>query len=401
MVLQSFFEFYLDRVDPAVRDRLTSVLPDGVNRDAAGLASMFSRSDMEAMEFLLRFHEELEDIREKDPYNCITFNKSDNVCFPFFIKYIWERLDEAVKQDISAKMGTTDLNEMIFKMQADSEARNWFRKRIAPVLTQEDLFSLNEVIALQNFNSGGEYSFLSLVWPEIKGMRGKFLDGGCGAGFASLMMSQLGDVCGIDACLPRLKRAEGMARIMKNGERQFFQRVLNIIAREMGSLAKEVQFPSAGELLGGKTREIRFDHGSLDTLPYNDNEFDVILCMDVLEHTYDPAKIIAQFGRVAKPGSLVFITAPNAFGEMYQKYAEDHEGAAFPALLHMHHFDDETLNSLFARQGFEPVRTVPFDHIEKQEFIKMVDSKDLEAYANLIEESESIPTQIFAIYKKK
>ncbi|MGE5405899.1 MAG: hypothetical protein ACM3PP_13300, partial [Candidatus Saccharibacteria bacterium] len=267
MILVDFFEYYFKKVDPGIKDRILSVLPAGMQKNAENMASMFRRNDLEALEFLMRFHEELEQIRAQDPYNCITFNLCDNVCFPFFIDYIWGRLPQDVKEDIEKHLGADGIEDVISKLQAERENRNWFRKRTSSVLTQDDLFSLSEVIALQNFNSGGENSFLNLVYPRIKNIRGKILDGGCGAGFASLVMSQFAEVCGIDACTARLNRAQGIAQLMKQGERSYFPRMLQLIQDELGTLSVEAHFPTAEELLSGNAKEVSFVHGSLDSLP--------------------------------------------------------------------------------------------------------------------------------------
>ncbi len=50
------------------------------------------------------------------------------------------------------------------------------------------------------------------------------------------------------------------------------------------------------------------DYKSADALhlPYPDQSFDVITCMDFLEHVENPEKFIKEFSRVLKPGGLFF-----------------------------------------------------------------------------------------------
>ncbi|MGE5371235.1 MAG: methyltransferase domain-containing protein [Solirubrobacterales bacterium] len=400
MILEQFFAYYLEYTSPAVRDRILGTLPAGVSRDAKGMAGMFGRNDAEALDFLLRFHNELNDIRENDLYNCIVFDLADNVCFPFFIDYVLNQVPAEARGRFEADFGTKDLDEIVKLMRENRDRRNQFRKQIASLLTQEDLFTLNEVIALQNFSSGGEYSFLNLAYPDIKDIRGKVLDAGCGAGFASLVMSQSLNVTGVDACLPRVNRAQGLADLLKAGQRDFFARMLKLIEVEMGTLACEVHFPQVDELLTRDAGQVSFNQCALDSITFADSSFDAIFCMDVLEHTYDPAVIIKQFGRVAKPGARIYITAPNAAGEIHQKYAEDDYGAAFPALLHMHHFEAEALNAMFAAAGCEPVKIELFDPISRAEFETMVKDDDREGKAILARSQNEIPRQIFAVYRK-
>ena len=49
--------------------------------------------------------------------------------------------------------------------------------------------------------------------------------------------------------------------------------------------------------------------GALD-LDFPDNHFDLIVSVDVLEHVEDPARMMAEVGRVLAPGGLAVITFP-------------------------------------------------------------------------------------------
>lgn len=42
-----------------------------------------------------------------------------------------------------------------------------------------------------------------------------------------------------------------------------------------------------------------------------DNSFDVILCSELLEHVYNPEKVIAHISRLLKPNGTVLLTVPN------------------------------------------------------------------------------------------
>ncbi len=48
-------------------------------------------------------------------------------------------------------------------------------------------------------------------------------------------------------------------------------------------------------------------------LPFKDNSFDLIWCSEVIEHLEDPAKSLAEFRRVLKPGGELIITTPNSY----------------------------------------------------------------------------------------
>ncbi len=51
--------------------------------------------------------------------------------------------------------------------------------------------------------------------------------------------------------------------------------------------------------------------GSVLDLPFADGSFDTVLSTEVIEHTPDPRRAVAQLCRVLKPGGLLVLTVPN------------------------------------------------------------------------------------------
>ena len=51
-------------------------------------------------------------------------------------------------------------------------------------------------------------------------------------------------------------------------------------------------------------RDIRYDVGVGEALPYGDGSFDVVVCVDVLEHVSDLGQVLREVARVLKPGGL-------------------------------------------------------------------------------------------------
>lgn len=56
------------------------------------------------------------------------------------------------------------------------------------------------------------------------------------------------------------------------------------------------------------TRNLQVVEGN--RLPFGDKEFDMILCLDVLEHLVDDRQGLQEIERVLKPGGLAIITVP-------------------------------------------------------------------------------------------
>jgi len=55
------------------------------------------------------------------------------------------------------------------------------------------------------------------------------------------------------------------------------------------------------------------DHvGDVSAMPFETGTYDIVLCMQVLEHVTDPAKVCGELARVIKPGGHVFVTAPQS-----------------------------------------------------------------------------------------
>lgn len=57
--------------------------------------------------------------------------------------------------------------------------------------------------------------------------------------------------------------------------------------------------------------DARFLKGEVQSLDLPDRSFDRIICTEVLEHTVDPAAILAAIARLLRPGGVAAITVPN------------------------------------------------------------------------------------------
>ena len=53
---------------------------------------------------------------------------------------------------------------------------------------------------------------------------------------------------------------------------------------------------------------VRFVHGSAEATGLEDDSFDVVLILSVLEHTADPEQVLAEIARVLRPGGRLALT---------------------------------------------------------------------------------------------
>jgi SAM-dependent methyltransferase len=76
------------------------------------------------------------------------------------------------------------------------------------------------------------------------------------------------------------------------------------------------------ELLSGAAEIVGFDvpgnphadlHGSIDALPVADASFDIVLCLQVLEHVPDPAAAVRELRRVVRPGGRVLLSTHGVY----------------------------------------------------------------------------------------
>ncbi|QGT99248.1 hypothetical protein SYNTR_0655 [Candidatus Syntrophocurvum alkaliphilum] len=402
MILKQFFDYYFNNIDSDVLNIYSKLLPNATDLSSA-YAEMFSRNDEKSISFLLDFHKVTTELKQVWTEQAILFNVSNNICFPFYVKYIWEVMSQDDKKKVQYKLNCANIDKIIDIFQHDVSLRNWFREEIGSFLSQEELFALNEIIALQNFSSGGEYSFLKFVYPKIKNLKGRVLDAGCGAGFASIVMSQYLSVYSIDACSTRLERARALFKIMKKGERKTFSKAIDLIAEELGRLSVYCEIPTVNELLSKESYKVNFIQGSIENLPYENEFFDIVNCLDVLEHTYNPEKVLKEFSRVLKPGGKIFITVPTRYGEVEQRIWENIEGTMFPAMLHMHHFNPKALNEIFEAKGFKEEQIIPFDFMNWNKFSEIADKSPAKELADELRvvPFDKVALQIFAVYEKE
>ncbi|MDF2956151.1 MAG: 2-polyprenyl-3-methyl-5-hydroxy-6-metoxy-1 [Candidatus Alkanophagales archaeon MCA70_species_2] len=61
-----------------------------------------------------------------------------------------------------------------------------------------------------------------------------------------------------------------------------------------------------------RRRGIKAVVSNLESIPFPDKSFDVILALDILEHLFDPIRVLREAGRVLKDDGILLVSVPNA-----------------------------------------------------------------------------------------
>ncbi|WP_408952676.1 class I SAM-dependent methyltransferase [Lysobacter sp. Hz 25] len=68
-----------------------------------------------------------------------------------------------------------------------------------------------------------------------------------------------------------------------------------------------VDHPGTGRSLYGARPDVFADGARL---PFADGSFDAVVCLEVLEHARDPQGVLAELGRVLRPGGVAWLSMP-------------------------------------------------------------------------------------------
>ncbi len=93
--------------------------------------------------------------------------------------------------------------------------------------------------------------------------------------------------------------------------------------------------------------------GTIESAGFEDDEFDLVAMMDVLEHTDGPERMVAEASRVLRPGGVVTVLTPDA-GSMITRLM----GSRWPEARRTDHlvlFSVRGVSELLRRHRLEPV----------------------------------------------
>jgi SAM-dependent methyltransferase len=92
--------------------------------------------------------------------------------------------------------------------------------------------------------------------------------------------------------------------------------------------------------------------GPIEQLPFEDASFDLVTCLDVVEHTPDDRRSLGELRRVTRPGGLMLVTVP-----AYQSLWSSHDEVN----LHYRRYRASSLGQAASDAGWSPVRDSYFN----------------------------------------
>tara|TARA_B110000263_G_C15292492_1_gene504033 strand:- start:747 stop:1688 length:942 start_codon:yes stop_codon:yes gene_type:complete len=89
--------------------------------------------------------------------------------------------------------------------------------------------------------------------------------------------------------------------------------------------------------------------GELEDIHFEENYFDVIVMMDVIEHLPDPLSTLKEINRILRPGGLLYFDTPN-FDSLERRVIGKNLHTIFP--WHFYFFNVETISKLLKNSNF-------------------------------------------------
>ncbi len=103
-----------------------------------------------------------------------------------------------------------------------------------------------------------------------------------------------------------------------------------------------------------RKENIEVFQGELSAANFPDDSFDVVAAIEILEHIYEPGKMLGEIHRVLRPGGLLWATTPHGRGASARMLGT-RWSCVFPP-EHLHLFSVKGIKNLLTKAGFRNPR---------------------------------------------
>jgi 2-polyprenyl-3-methyl-5-hydroxy-6-metoxy-1,4-benzoquinol methylase len=133
------------------------------------------------------------------------------------------------------------------------------------------------------------------------------------------------------------------------GDGEFLARM-----RDLGWTVEGNDFDPAA-VAAARSRGVKVSVGELTEESYPEAYFDAVTMKHLIEHVYDPSKLLKTVKNLLKPDGKVILLTPNTRSWGHQYFKQDWRGLEVPR--HIHLFNPSNIEELFYTAGFNRVKT--------------------------------------------
>jgi 2-polyprenyl-3-methyl-5-hydroxy-6-metoxy-1,4-benzoquinol methylase len=103
-----------------------------------------------------------------------------------------------------------------------------------------------------------------------------------------------------------------------------------------------------------KNKKLKFRVAEAENLPFKKNEFDAVFCLEVLEHVFNPQKVLREIKRVLKKSGYAVFLVPieNLLFRIIWLFWENTRGWIWKG-THTHNFSHDALKRMIEKGGLE------------------------------------------------
>lgn len=103
-------------------------------------------------------------------------------------------------------------------------------------------------------------------------------------------------------------------------------------------------------ILKAEQKGIKMSKGKLEDIHFESNFFDLVVCIEVIEHVSFPKEFVSEIHRSLRKGGAVYISTPNFDSLLRRRLKGKFDVIEYPN--HLSYFTAKTLNALFTSNGF-------------------------------------------------
>lgn len=116
------------------------------------------------------------------------------------------------------------------------------------------------------------------------------------------------------------------------------------VAKERGWEVYGTEF-SAECVASTREKGIELFQGNLLNASFSDEQFDIVVCIEVIEHLITPKETTDEIHRILRKGGITYITTPNFNAIHRYRLKDDYDVITYPT--HLSYFTQKSLRNLF------------------------------------------------------